>query len=111
MRQRSRQRLVCENGGMATTEEIREALRVVIDPELHRSIVELDMVRRIDLGADGELSVTVTLTTAGCPIRGHFQSAVRDAVIGLDGVRSVSVDFDVMDDEQKATLRRTLGRE
>ena len=54
----------------------------MIDPELHRSIVELDMVRRIDVGADGEVAVTVSLTTAGCPIRGHFQSAVRDAVIG-----------------------------
>src|SRR5665213_2530163 len=68
------------------------------------------MVRRIDVGADGEVAVTVTLTTAGCPIRGHFQSAVRDAVISLDGVRSVSIDFDVMDEQQKATLRTTLGR-
>jgi ATP-binding protein involved in chromosome partitioning len=97
-------------GLMVTVEEIRTALEVVIDPELHRSIVELDMVRRIDVGADGEVAVTVTLTTAGCPIRGHFQSAVRDAVIGLEGVRSVSIDFDVMDEAQKATLRSTLGR-
>ena len=95
---------------MPTTEEIRKALEVVIDPELHRSIVELDMVRRIDVGADGEVAVTVTLTTAGCPIRGHFQGAVRDAVMGLPGVRSVSVDFDVLDEQQKAALRATLGR-
>jgi hypothetical protein len=40
---------------MPTVEEIRKALEVVIDPELHRSIVELDMVRRIELGADGEV--------------------------------------------------------
>ena len=40
---------------MPTTEEIRKALEVVIDPELHRSIVELDMIRRIELGADGEV--------------------------------------------------------
>jgi ATP-binding protein involved in chromosome partitioning len=95
---------------MATADEIRKALEVVIDPELHRSIVELDMIRRIDLGTGGEVAVTVSLTTAGCPIRGHFQSAVRDAVIGLDGVRSVSVDFDVLDEQQKAALRQTLGR-
>src|SRR3984957_19352429 len=95
---------------MPTVEEIRKALEVVIDPELHRSIVELDMVRRIDVGAGGEGAVTVTLTTVGCPIRGHFQGAVRDAVIGLPGVKSVSIDFDVMDEAQKATLRQTLGR-
>jgi ATP-binding protein involved in chromosome partitioning len=95
---------------MPTTEEIRKALEVVIDPELHRSIVELDMIRRIELGADGEVSVTVSLTTAGCPIRGHFQSGVRDALIGLEGVRSVDVDFDVLDEQQKAALRTTLGR-
>jgi ATP-binding protein involved in chromosome partitioning len=94
---------------MATTEEIREALRVVIDPELHRSIVELDMVRRIEPSADGDIAVTVSLTTAGCPIRGHFQGAVRDAVMGLPGVRSVSVDFDVLDEQQKAALRLKLG--
>ena len=70
---------------MASVEEIRRALEVVIDPELHRSIVELDMVRAIVPGEDGTVAVTVTLTTAGCPIRGHFQSSVRDAVMGLDG--------------------------
>jgi len=91
-------------------EEIRKALEVVIDPELHRSIVELDMIRRIEPGADGEVAVTVSLTTAGCPIRGHFQSSVRDAVMGLPGVRSVDVDFDVLSDEQKSALQRTLGR-
>ena len=95
---------------MASVEEIRRALEVVIDPELHRSIVELDMVRAIVPGEDGTVAVTVTLTTAGCPIRGHFQSAVRDAVMGLDGVRAVNVSFDVMDDAQKAALRQTLGR-
>jgi ATP-binding protein involved in chromosome partitioning len=94
---------------MPTVEQIRKALEVVIDPELHRSIVELDMVRRIELGTDGEVSVTVSLTTAGCPIRGHFQSSVRDAVMGLEGVSAVSVDFDVLDEQQKTALRTKLG--
>jgi ATP-binding protein involved in chromosome partitioning len=94
-----------------TVEEIRKALEVVIDPELHRSIVELDMVRNIDPRPSGEVAVTVSLTTAGCPIRGHFQTSVRDAVMSLEGVTAVSVDFDVMSDEQKTALRRTLGRD
>jgi ATP-binding protein involved in chromosome partitioning len=95
---------------MPTIEEIRRALEVVIDPELHRSIVELDMVRTIEPREDGVVAVTVTLTTAGCPIRGHFQTSVRDAVMALDGVHAVNVSFDVMDDDQKAALRQTLGR-
>jgi ATP-binding protein involved in chromosome partitioning len=95
---------------MATEEQIREALRAVIDPELRRSIVELDMVRRVDIAANGHVAVMVSLTTAGCPIRGHFQSAVAKAVSPLEGVTGVSVAFDVLDDSQKASLQTKLGR-
>jgi ATP-binding protein involved in chromosome partitioning len=91
-------------------DEIRRALEVVIDPELHRSIVELDMVRAIDIGATGVVEVTVSLTTPGCPIRGHFQTAVTDAVLALDGVTHVNVYFDVLSDSQKAELQQKLGR-
>jgi ATP-binding protein involved in chromosome partitioning len=91
-------------------EEILKALEAVIDPELHRSIVELDMVRSIELSANGVLDVTVSLTTAGCPIKGHFQTAVAQAVAGLDGVTHVNVYFDVLSDAQKAALQQKLGR-
>ena len=47
----------------------------VMDPELRRSIVELGMVRRIDIAADGQAMVTVSLTTPGCPIKSHFEQA------------------------------------
>ena len=95
---------------MSSEAAIREALRSVIDPELRRSIVELDMVREIKLGGNGVVDVTVSLTTAGCPIRGHFQTAVSDAVSALEGVSHVNVYFDVLDDAQKAALRQKLGR-
>jgi ATP-binding protein involved in chromosome partitioning len=91
-------------------DHIRSALRAVIDPELHRSIVELDMVRAIDVSANGVVDVTVSLTTPGCPIKGHFQSAVAQAVGALDGVAHVNVYFDVLDDAQKAALQQKLGR-
>ena len=65
---------------MATTDEIREALRAVIDPELRRDIVELDMVRSITPHANGVVDITVSLTTPGCPIRSHFQQGVAQAV-------------------------------
>jgi len=91
-------------------QQIRKALEVVIDPELRRSIVELDMVRSVDVSANGVVDVTVSLTTPGCPIKGHFQTAVADAVSALDGVTHVNVYFDVLSDEQKSALQQKLGR-
>jgi ATP-binding protein involved in chromosome partitioning len=90
-------------------DEILKALEAVIDPELHRSIVELDMVRSIDVSGNGVVDVTVSLTTPGCPIKGHFQTAVSQAVAGLDGVSHVNVYFDVLSEAQKAALQQKLG--
>ncbi len=95
---------------MANRDEITEALRAVIDPELRRSIVELDMVRSIEMSANGVVDVTVSLTTPGCPIKGHFQSSVNEAVMALEGVTHVNVYFDVLNDTQKAALQQKLGR-
>src|SRR5512132_835950 len=95
--------------GMPSREEILKALEAVIDPELRRSIVELEMVRSID-SADGLVRVTVSLTTPGCPIRSHFETAVRQAVGALDGVERVEVAFDVLSDQEKAGLQQKLGR-
>jgi ATP-binding protein involved in chromosome partitioning len=97
---------------MATppNEQITEALRAVIDPELRRSIVELGMVRSIEHGENGRVDVVVSLTTPGCPIRAHFERAVVEKVSALDGVESVGVGFDVLTDEEKAGLQERLGR-
>ena len=95
---------------VTSREDILQALSAVIDPELRRSIVELDMVRSIEIGENGVVDVTVSLTTPGCPIRGHFQTAVTDAVAGLDGVSHCNVYFDVLSDAQKAALQQKLGR-
>ncbi|MFZ2051406.1 MAG: P-loop NTPase [Solirubrobacteraceae bacterium] len=95
---------------MSSEATIKDALRSVIDPELRRSIVELDMVREIKIGANGVVDVTVSLTTPGCPIKGHFQTSVTEAVAALEGVSHVNVYFDVLDDTQKAALRQKLGR-
>src|SRR5438105_13507126 len=95
---------------MASREEILQALSSVIDPELRRSIVELDMVRSVEIGENGVIDVTVSLTTPGCPVRGHFQRAVTEAVSGLQGVSHCNVYFDVLSDAQKAALQQKLGR-
>ena len=95
---------------MPTDEQILKALEVVIDPELRKSIVELGMVRSIEQADDGKVAVIVSLTTAGCPIRNHFETAVAEAVGTLDGVTGVSVSFDVLSDTEKGELQRKLGR-
>jgi ATP-binding protein involved in chromosome partitioning len=96
---------------MPTREQVTEALKSVIDPELRRSIVELDMVRSIEVhDATGVVDVTVSLTTPGCPIKGHFQTGVASAVGALEGVNGVNVGFDVLSDQQKGALQQKLGR-
>ncbi|MEA2373751.1 MAG: ATP-binding protein involved in chromosome partitioning [Thermoleophilaceae bacterium] len=96
---------------MPTEDQIRESLRAVIDPELHQSIVDLGMVRSIEQPAPGRVDVVVSLTTAGCPIRSHFQKGVTDAVMGLGGVQLVNVGFDVLSAEEKQGLQTRLGRQ
>ncbi len=95
---------------MPTRDQVTDALRSVIDPELRRDIVELEMVRSIEVHPNGVVDVTVSLTTAGCPIRSHFQTGVAEAIRKLDGVTGVNVSFDVLSDNEKATLGRKLGR-
>lgn len=93
---------------MAVTEaDVVEALRPVEDPELHRSIVELNMLRTISI--DGPtVAVQVALTIEGCPLRNEIDNRVRGAVQALDGVDHVDLDFTVMTDEERAQLREHL---
>jgi ATP-binding protein involved in chromosome partitioning len=93
---------------MPTREEVLEVLRPVQDPELHRSIVDLDMVRDIALGAGGRVAVTIALTVAGCPLRAEITDRVTRAVGGLAGVTGVDVDLTVMTDAERAALKTRL---
>ncbi|MDQ6745754.1 MAG: Mrp/NBP35 family ATP-binding protein [Actinomycetota bacterium] len=95
---------------MPTRDQVMQALRAVIDPELRRDIVELEMVRSVDIHDNGVVDVMVSLTTAGCPIRSHFQTGVAQAVRELEGISGVNVSFDVLSDREKAGLSRKLGR-
>ena len=87
--------------------QVLEALRPVQDPELHRSIVDLDMVRRIEIGGS-QVAVTVALTIAGCPLRAEITNRVTAAVTALDGVDGLDLDFTVMTDDERAALRTKL---
>ncbi|HEY8543877.1 MAG TPA: Mrp/NBP35 family ATP-binding protein [Acidimicrobiales bacterium] len=87
--------------------QVLDALRPVEDPELHRSIVDLDMVRSIAVDG-GRVAVTVALTVAGCPLRNEISRRVDEAVVALDGVDAVDLDFTVMTDDERAALREKL---
>jgi ATP-binding protein involved in chromosome partitioning len=95
---------------MPTHEQIQDALRKVIDPELRKDIVSLGMVRSIEMPAEDRVDVIVSLTTPGCPIRSHFEKAVKESV-GELGVGLVNVGFDVLSADEKQTLTQRLGRQ
>ena len=95
---------------MPTHEQIQDALRKVIDPELRKDIVSLGMVRSIETPQEGRVDVIVSLTTPGCPIRSHFEKAVKESV-GELGVNLVNVGFDVLSADEKQTLSQRLGRQ
>jgi len=88
---------------MVTEEEIRDALRRVIDPELGRNIVELGMVRGIGL-ADGEVNLTLALTTLACPLKDRIISDIKSAIRALDGALIVNVKLVEMSAEERAKI-------
>src|SRR5207302_11050434 len=94
---------------MPTREQVIDALRSVIDPELRRDIVELEMVRSVGIHENGVVDVMVSLTTAGCPVRSHFQTGVADAVPDNAGVTGVHGRFDGLSDGRKGALGRQFG--
>jgi ATP-binding protein involved in chromosome partitioning len=91
-----------------SVESVREALARVQDPEIRRPITELNMVKDVTVGPDGTVDVAVYLTVAGCPLRDKITKDVTDAVSALDGVRAVRVELDVMSDQQRTELRKSL---
>jgi ATP-binding protein involved in chromosome partitioning len=98
-----------EHMAIPTRDALLQSLTAVIDPELRENIVELGMVRSIEIAQDGAVAITVSLTTAGCPIRNHFQTAVVKAAQEA-GATKVSVAFDVLSDTEKGALQKKLGR-
>jgi ATP-binding protein involved in chromosome partitioning len=95
-------------GHVPVEADIRAALVRVVDPELRRSVVELDMVRGVEI-SDGDVRVTIALTVAGCPMKADLEGQVRRQVGDVAGVESVAVAFDVMTPDQRAALRERLG--
>jgi len=92
-------------------ESIIDVLRGVLDPELHRSIVDLGMVGDVDVD-DDRVSITIKLTVAGCPLKAEIQRRVTDAVSDIPGIETLHVSLDTMTDEEREGVRGGLiGKE
>jgi ATP-binding protein involved in chromosome partitioning len=92
---------LAEGGGRV--EEVRHSLRAVIDPELGDTIVDLGMVRSIDV-AGGHVVVDVALTVAACPLRSQIERDVRGQVEALDWVDSMEIRIATMDATERAAV-------
>ncbi|MBV7363506.1 Mrp/NBP35 family ATP-binding protein [Actinomycetaceae bacterium TAE3-ERU4] len=87
---------------------VNAALEKVIDPEIRRPIVELGMLRSVNISETGAVVVGVDLTTSGCPLKTKITEDVKAEVSKVPGVTSVEVEMGVMSDEQKKALREKL---
>lgn len=85
---------------IVTKEAVLEALRVVEDPDVHRSIVEMEMVKTIDISG-GHVFVEVNLTIPGCPLRTRIEREVQEALKEVPGVTEVDVAIGTMTDEER----------
>ena len=93
----------------ATTIEdaIQAALATVDDPEIHRPITELGMVKGFTVGS-GRVLVELLLTVAGCPLRDKLTADITAAVTTIAGITAVEIDFGVMTEEQRKALQASL---
>jgi ATP-binding protein involved in chromosome partitioning len=93
----------------ATLEDaVRAALATVDDPEIHRPITELGMVRAVEIAGNGAVRVELLLTVAGCPLKDKLHSDITGAVGQVAGVTGVAIEFGVMSAEQRQDLQRQL---
>jgi ATP-binding protein involved in chromosome partitioning len=76
-----------------TKEAILAALSQVQEPELHQDLVTLNMIRELEIDGD-KVSFTVMLTTPACPLRGQIDKEARQAVMAVEGVKSVDIKMD-----------------
>jgi len=70
---------------------IRDALAIVIDPELGRNVVEMGLIYAIDCDSEGKVAIAMTTTTRGCPAASFLTEAVRERATQVEGVGDVDV--------------------
>ena len=89
---------------MPKVDDIYQALRGVIDPELGGNLVDLGMVGSVDIDPDGIVSIGLALTVAECPMRNHLEGETSRRIAGLPGVKDVVVHTTAMTKDQRANL-------
>ncbi len=92
-----------------TPSQVLDALRGVVDPELHESIVDLGMIRHVDVDG-GVVRVDVALTIAACPLRNQIREDVEGRVRTMEGVREVEVRIGAMDAAERSALMSRARR-
>lgn len=78
---------------MVTVEQVRKALRGVKDPELGLNIVDIGLVYGITVSEAGDVHVTMSLTSPGCPSGPEIVGDARQVVADLEDVNSVEVEL------------------
>jgi ATP-binding protein involved in chromosome partitioning len=92
--------------------EIHQALATVSDPELHRPLPDLGMVEGVHCN-NGIAELKILLTISGCPMRDRLSKDINEAVLKIEGISEVKIDFGVMNEEQRNNVKSLLrgGRE
>ncbi len=96
---------------MVIEQQVLDALRKVIDPELGKNIVELGMVKDLKISDEGKVSFTLNLTVAGCPLKHRMSSDAQQALSEVQNVTGVEINFGEMSPDEKAELRKKLGQD
>lgn len=91
-----------------TFEQIQHALKKVIDPELGTNIVELGMVRDIQI-EDSSVDITLALTIKGCPLKSYLQDQTQKAAASVPGIETVNVKLTAMTEQERARLKERLS--
>ena len=96
-----------DQAGLEINEKVINQLRGVVDPELGSDIVDLGMVKKIDFKDNGDLKITIALTTAGCPLKAQIQKDVRLRIKSISEISHVKIEWTELTDEERA---KTMDR-
>jgi ATP-binding protein involved in chromosome partitioning len=76
-----------------TEQDVLNQLKTVMDPELHKDLVSLGMIKDIQVGESNDVSFTIELTTPACPLRNRIETDARQAVMQLAGINQIKINM------------------